>query len=171
MNTLKDTLQQELILFRASLETERIKRRAILTADGKRISALTQKTEILLQEIEALEMEREKIAVGLLKSKRPNHRGETPSLTELIRLACDSDPEELETLGALASEYRETVQQLKLEVEENESILRHTSARIHQLLTDVAATASVTMDGTYSPAEKSREKRVETRSLFVSANA
>lgn len=171
MNTLKETLQQELVLFRASLETERIKRRAILTADGKRVSALTQKTEILLQEIEALEQEREKIAIELLKAKNMHNQGATPGLTELIRLACNSDPVELATLGALAAEYRDTVQQLKIEVEENESILRHTSVRIHQLLTDVAATASNATDGTYSPGEKAREKRIETRSLFVSANA
>ena len=56
--SLQESLNQELLLFRAALDNERRKRRAILSADGARLNELTQKTEVFLKEAQGLEGQR-----------------------------------------------------------------------------------------------------------------
>ncbi len=129
-------LHQELQLYRAALETEREKRRAILAADGRRMQEYTKKTEALVREAGALEQKREQILDELARTGVAfvNQR---PSLRELLVLgesAADLDP----GLFALVRDhFSATVSHLKTETEENRRLLGNTARSLHNALTDL----------------------------------
>ncbi|MBX7058694.1 MAG: flagellar protein FlgN [Leptospirales bacterium] len=170
MATLYDTLHQELALFRASLETERIKRRAILTADGKRLQTLTQKTESLLGEIAELEKQRALLIRTLLESRDMVIDSENVSLSELIELAASHEPQASGKLRDLAEEYRIVIRQLKLESEENQRLLQVANDRVHSVLTGLAEEPDSART-TYAPREQSGARRGKPRSALINASA
>lgn len=156
---LQDILNQELALFRASLETERIKQRAILSADGHRLQTLTRKTETLLGEIAGLETLRVKAGRELLLQRNVElPAGREPSLSDLVRAAGEAGLEGAREIEDLAREYRETVHKLKTLVEENQRMLQQSRQGVHTLLSEFARQAEENAsDKTYRA--KGQEKK------------
>lgn len=170
MAALFDTLKQELALFQASLETERIKRRAILTADGKRLQTLTQKTETLLAEIGALEKQRARIIRQLLESRDLVIVAENVTLSELIDIVAAAEPPRARDLREIADEYRIVVRQLKLECEENQRLLRAANERVHTVLSSLGD-ESADKKTTYAPLAQAGARKAKANSALINASA
>ncbi len=169
MTTLHDILNQELMLFRAALENERRKRRAILTADGKRLKELTGKSEIFLKEVEGLEVQREAALRLLLDRYGENDRSEGMTLRKVVRLVTDHEANAQANLEleSVADEYRETAYALKRETEENNRLLSDTTGRIHYLLTEL--TEDPERDKTYAP-KSGRKQEADDRQKALLLN-
>ncbi len=165
--SLQESLNQELLLFRAALDNERRKRRAILSAAGARLNELTQKTEVFLKEAQGLEGQRA-AAVRALMDRYGDQLADTESLSlrRLVRLVEDVAPEEARGLKDVAEEFRSTVFALKRESGENNELMADTKNRIHSLLTGIADPDE---DKTYNPHSKKSENA--GRALLLNANA
>ncbi|MCR9143619.1 MAG: flagellar protein FlgN [bacterium] len=171
MQTLEELLNQELMLFRAALDTERRKRRAILSADGKRLNELTAKTEMFLNEAQALEGKREIAVRAMIDRYKIEDSHETLTLRRVVRLIeANADPAESMGLKDVAEEFRSTVFALKRESAENNQLMSDTRHRIHDLLTGISDPAEE--DKTYNPANKaSAKKNQSSKALLLNANA
>jgi flagellar biosynthesis/type III secretory pathway chaperone len=167
MQSLQDILNQELILFRAALDTERRKRRAIQSADGKRLNELTAKSEIFLKEAQGLEAQREQIVRSLMDRYGASDPNETLTLRRLVRIMEEAAPVESLGLGSVADEFRSTVFALKRESIANNELMSNTQKRIHRLLTGITDPDA---DGTYTPAGNVKKDRAG-KALLLNANA
>lgn len=167
MQTLQEFLNQELMLFRAALDTERRKRRAILSADGKRLNELTAKTEIFMKEAESLEAQREAAVRALIDRYALEDAHETLTLRRLVRMMETAAPAESIGLKDVAEEFRSTVFALKRESVENNKLMAETRARIHSLLTGMTDPEA---DKTYNPARKTKEPQ-RSKAMLLNANA
>lgn len=167
MQTLQEFLNQELMLFRAALDTERRKRRAILTADGTRLNELTAKTEIFLNEAHDIELKRESAVRSLMDQYGIQDSHETLTLRRLVRLMEDAAPAESIGLKDVAEEFRSTVFALKREAADNNKLMTDTRHRIHDLLTGISDPREE--DKTYNPANAKKERG--SKALLLNANA
>ena len=171
MQSLQEILNQELMLFRAALDNERRKRRAILAADGKRLNELSQKTEIFLKEAQGLEEQREAAVRALLDRYGQDDPHEALTLRRLVRMLEETAPTEGLGLKDVADEFRTTVFALRRESGENNTLLADTQARIHNLLTGITDPDA---DKTYNPAPNARAKAKKERAgkaMLLNANA
>lgn len=172
--SLQESLNQELLLFRAALDNERRKRRAILSADGARLNELTQKTEVFLKEAQGLEGQREAAMRALMdrygeELNAATLRNESLSLRRLVRVVEAVAPEEALGLKDVAEEFRSTVFALKRESGENNELMADTKNRIHSLLTGIADPEE---DKTYNPRGQAGKKSENAgRALLLNANA
>ncbi|MEQ9365707.1 MAG: flagellar export chaperone FlgN [Leptospirales bacterium] len=170
MQTLQELLNQELMLFRAALDTERRKRRAILSADGKRLNELTAKTEVFLNEARTIEGRRESAVRAMVDQYKIQDAHETLTLRRLVRLVENAAPAESIGLKDVAEEFRSTVFALKRESAENNKLMADTRHRIHDLLTGISDPKDE--DKTYNPVNKSAAKKERgSKALLLNANA
>ncbi len=171
MKILQELLNQEIMLFRAALDTERRKRRAIMGADGKRLNELTAKTELFLTEARSIEDQREAAVRALIDRYGIQDRYETLTLRRLVRLVETEAPAESIGLKDAAEEFRSTVFALKRESAENNRLMADTRNRIHDLLTGISDPAEE--DKTYNPTNSATAKKQQgsAKALLLNANA
>ena len=135
-------LHQELQLYRAALETERAKRRAILGADGRSLQEYSKKTETFLQEADRLEQHREAAV-----SKLPLREG---SLSELLAAGDADDQTDSGLVTLIRDQFAPTIRDLKAETDENRRLLENSGRSVHRALTELQNRADP-RDETYRP--------------------
>lgn len=166
-----ELLSEELVLFRQALETEQGKRKFILAANGQKLRELTDKSEHLITQIDLLEEKRNKVLENIY-SKLAG--GDTLSVQELhisriIQIAESQKLHATKPLKATVHEYRNTVQDLKKEIEENKQLLDRATGSIHRLLSGLAKDP----EKKYEPRSQAQTKnrRNTGESVLLNANA
>ena len=157
-------LSQEAALFKAALDTEQEKRKYIMSAHGPKLQALTDKTEVLLDEIRGFSEKREQLTAELPGEQEP-------TLANIVKLALEQNFSNQPELERAADHYRQTAILLKQETEENNRLLIGAENAIERMLGNLKKLSSGAPH-TYSPSGvSSNRERENARSVILNANA
>lgn len=144
-----DQLEKQVTLAQELLEIEKQKRIQILSAGGKQLKSLTEKSEVLMKEFHTLE-EKRALYFEKLVGKHANY-------TMILQYLTKSDePESAQTESFLAQLKTLTIE-LKTEIEENQQLLEKANGSIEKILGAIKTESGKTE--TYSPERGNRSKR------------
>lgn len=160
-------MHQELLLYRAAVETERDKRWAILAADGRKMQDFTQKTDIFIREADALEQKREAALAEFLGANAALFAGKRPALSDLVELGERDQELDRAIFTQVRDQFAATIRALKSETEENRRLMEKSAASLHRALTEIQNKADP-RDGTYRPEGAKKQAKA---AVLLNANA
>lgn len=172
--SLKNILNEEIILFISALNNEKEKRRHILGADGGQLRTLTEKSNMLLNQITDLEIRRAEIVSNLAEKYNftiPVNGDLT--LSDILNLVQSLEPSLHDDFQETIHQYRDTIYELKMETDENQRLLENTQRSIKKVITSMQDASNEDLNKLYrpDPGNKSNKNKPSGNSILLNTNA